>query len=127
MATKDLTKVKRHVLLCEGESCKKRGACDVTIALREEIARQGLDDVIHTTKTRCNGRCQEGPIVIVYPEGVWYQDISTETAVEIVTKHLASGLNLYENILHRFQADESSLEEHESNCTTSNPVRMKTN
>ncbi len=105
MATKDLSKVRYHVFLCEGDSCTKRGACDVTSTLRAEIARLGLDEVVHTTRTRCNGRCQDGPIVIVYPDGIWYRDVSTESAAEIVTNHLAEELILHNTLLYQFRAE----------------------
>jgi (2Fe-2S) ferredoxin len=110
VAAKDLVKVRHHLILCEGEPCSKRGACEITTAIRAEISRLQLDESVHTTRTRCNGRCEDGPIVIVYPEGVWYSDVSVESSAEIVGRHLAAGIPVMEKILHRFAQDAKPLE-----------------
>jgi (2Fe-2S) ferredoxin len=110
MAAKDLEKVHHHLFLCEGEPCSKRGACEITTAIRAEISRLQLDESVHTTRTRCNGRCEDGPIVIVYPEGVWYRNVSVESGAEIVARHLAAGLPVTEKILYQFAPDAKALE-----------------
>jgi (2Fe-2S) ferredoxin len=92
MAIKDLDKVKKHVLLCNGGSCKKRGAEAVTDAIRASILEQGLQDEIHTTKTLCNGRCDDGPVVIVLPDCVWFQKMRIEQADQFVTQTLQHGI-----------------------------------
>lgn len=89
MATWNLEQTSCHLLICNGGSCKKRGAEDVTQAIRDEIARQEADRHIHTTRTLCNGRCTDACVVIAYPEGVWYRDITPERGREIVRNYLA--------------------------------------
>ncbi|RXZ02175.1 (2Fe-2S) ferredoxin domain-containing protein [Fictibacillus sp. S7] len=74
----ELSGVSKHVLICNGVSCSKKGAEDVTTAIREEIKNQGLLKTVHTTKTLCNGRCQDGPTVVVYPDGDWYKEMTKE-------------------------------------------------
>ena len=64
MAIKDLTKVISHLFLCNGSSCKKNDGEHVTNSFREAIADAGLHETVHTTKTLCSGRCDDGPIVI---------------------------------------------------------------
>ena len=91
MAIKDLHKVKKHVLLCNGGSCKKLGAEEVTNAIRASINKEGLQDEIHTTKTLCNGRCNDGPIVIVMPECLWFQKMKIEQAEGFVIRTLKGG------------------------------------
>jgi NADH:ubiquinone oxidoreductase subunit E len=54
MATWNLDTTKHHVLICNGSSCNRFGAEEVTQAIRSEIANQELDPYIHTTRTRCN-------------------------------------------------------------------------
>jgi len=73
MATWDLSKTKHHVLICNGSSCNQVGA-----AIRREISNQDLDEFIHTTRTRCNGRCHDKCVVIAYPNGTWYKDLKPE-------------------------------------------------
>ncbi|TAF97683.1 MAG: (2Fe-2S) ferredoxin domain-containing protein [Cytophagia bacterium] len=100
MAIKDLTLIKKHLFLCAGGTCKKNGVEDSIVALRERVAELGLSEQIHTTKTLCNGRCQDGPIVIVQPDGLWYQKVDAEVARRIVDEHLHNNQPLEDLILY---------------------------
>ncbi|MGF7032490.1 (2Fe-2S) ferredoxin [Paenibacillus mucilaginosus] len=79
---------------------RRRGE-EVTLAIRDEIARQGAGQWLHTTRTRCNGRCSDGCVVIAYPEGVWYRDVTPETGRQLV-RELAAGRLLEKQVLHRY-------------------------
>ena len=78
MATWNLSNTIHHLLICNGSSCNRVGAEDLTQELRKEISIRGLDDMIHTTRTRCNGRCHDKCVVINYPQGNWYKDLKPE-------------------------------------------------
>jgi (2Fe-2S) ferredoxin len=82
----ELLGVSKHVLLCNGVSCTKKGAEEVTEAIREEIKNQGLLKKIHTTKTLCNGRCKDGPTVVVYPDGDWYKEMTPELGRKLIER-----------------------------------------
>ncbi|MGO4886350.1 (2Fe-2S) ferredoxin domain-containing protein [Anaerobacillus sp. MEB173] len=101
MATWDLSTTKHHVLICNGSSCKKAGAEDLTLAIRKEISNQGLDQMIHTTRTLCNGRCQDKCVLITYPDGKWYKNISAEDAPQFI-ESLMSGHDIESYISHCF-------------------------
>lgn len=75
MATWNLSNTIHHILLCNGSSCNRFGAEDLTQEIRKEIYGRGLDNIIHTTRTRCNGRCHDKCVVINYPLGNWYKDL----------------------------------------------------
>jgi (2Fe-2S) ferredoxin len=100
MGIKDLTKVTQHLLICNGSTCTHNGADQLTKALRAEITKKGLDDQIHTTKTLCTGRCNEGPIVIQYPKGVWYKYMSAKIVQTFVKKQIQKNQPLKEHILY---------------------------
>ncbi|MFD2371668.1 ferredoxin [Brevibacillus sp. GCM10020057] len=102
MATWDLTKTKHHVLLCNGGSCNRKGGEELTVAIRSAIAEAGLDDQVHTTRTRCNGRCEDAPVMIVYPEGTWYGKLTPELAPHLVEQHFCKGLPVTELVTHRY-------------------------
>ena len=84
MTTWNLEGTRSHLLLCNGSSCMRKGGEEVTQAVRDEISLLGLDQQIHTTRTRCNGRCQDACVVIAYPEGIWYRVDSPEMGRQIV-------------------------------------------
>ena len=90
MATWDLSNTKHHVLICNGSSCNQAGAEELTQAIRKEISSQEMDDAIHTTRTRCNGRCHDICVVIHYPKGIWYKDLQTRDAPDFVHSLLAN-------------------------------------
>lgn len=84
MTTWNLSGMKSHLFICNGSSCMRKGAENITLAIRDEIAELGMDEQIHTTRTRCNGRCKDACIVIAYPQGSWYKASSVEIGREIV-------------------------------------------
>ncbi|MBD0382991.1 (2Fe-2S) ferredoxin domain-containing protein [Paenibacillus sedimenti] len=102
MSTWDLSETRHHVLICNGASCMRKQGEEVTQAIRDEIARNSADGLIHTSRTHCNGRCQDACVVIVYPEGVWYKDVTPETGRILVNRHLLEGNPIREQLTHTY-------------------------
>ncbi|MER2037280.1 MAG: CbiX/SirB N-terminal domain-containing protein [Solibacillus sp.] len=88
MTTWNLSNMQRHVLICNGATCMGAGAEDVTQQIRDEIRAHKLDDKIHTSRTRCNGRCKDKCVVIDYPKGTWYSVQNEATARAIVHENV---------------------------------------
>ncbi|WP_202079530.1 (2Fe-2S) ferredoxin domain-containing protein [Caldalkalibacillus salinus] len=105
MATWDLSTTKHHVLICNGGSCMRNGGEEVTQAIREEISACGLDDTVHTTRTRCNGRCEDASVVIVYPQGIWYKNMTPELGKQLIKHDLAGDRHLDTHITYSYQED----------------------
>lgn len=101
MTTWNLQQTQCHLLICNGESCMRRLGDEVTQAIRDEIKKLGVDATMHTTRTRCNGRCADACVVIAYPEGIWYKDISPEEGRALVRKH-SKGERLEEKAVYAF-------------------------
>ncbi|WP_096187424.1 (2Fe-2S) ferredoxin domain-containing protein [Evansella halocellulosilytica] len=101
MATWDLTKTRHHLFICNGSSCNKAGAEELTQAVRKEISSHGADEIIHTSRTLCNGRCQDKCVLITYPEGYWYKDMTRDDASELINA-LLEGRFMNEKISHSF-------------------------
>ena len=80
-----------HVLICGGAGCISSGCQAVKEAFIQELQANGLQDEIQLIETGCVGSCDLGPIVIVYPEGVFYQHVTPEDVREIVSEHLLKG------------------------------------
>lgn len=60
-------------------------------ALQREIKKYGLEEVVRIVETGCMGACSLGPIMVVYPEGVFYQKLTPQAAEKIVQEHLLKG------------------------------------
>ncbi len=88
---------RKHVFVCTQEkpegvaSCPHNGSLEVLETLERELASQGLDDQVQVTTCGCLGLCDDGPVMMVYPEGVWYHKIKEDDVPEIVRSHLRAG------------------------------------
>ncbi|MFN7249999.1 MAG: (2Fe-2S) ferredoxin domain-containing protein [Anaerobacillus sp.] len=102
MATWNLTETHLHLLICNGSSCNKAGAEQLTQAIRKEIADRSLDCSIHTTRTLCNGRCHDKCVVISYPDGHWYKEMTSEDASPLIERLLMKNC-LEEKVSHYFE------------------------
>jgi NADH-quinone oxidoreductase subunit F len=80
-----------HILVCGGTGCRATGSEDVQQAVAREIAEKGLTDEVAIVETGCNGFCAAGPIMVIYPEGTFYQHVKPEDVKEIVEEHIVKG------------------------------------
>ncbi len=80
-----------HLLVCAGTGCVSAGAFSVKEALEKEIVRRGLQDEILVVATGCNGFCERGPILMVHPEGILYQQLKPADIPLLVEEHLIKG------------------------------------
>ncbi|MBN8200042.1 (2Fe-2S) ferredoxin domain-containing protein [Bacillus sp. NTK034] len=80
----NLDGVSKHLLICNGKTCTKNGAEEVTEAIRGDLKKLDLHNEIHTTKTLCNGQCKHGPIVVLYPQGTWYKEMNKTKIEELI-------------------------------------------
>jgi NADH-quinone oxidoreductase subunit F len=78
------------VLVCQGTGCTSSRSEEIRSALEHEVNRAGLGN-IEVDFTGCHGFCQQGPIVVVEPEGIFYTHVKVEDATEIVDSHLKDG------------------------------------
>lgn len=91
---------KHHLFICTNQrppghpkgSCGERGCQQILLALQEEIDRQELFETVKINTTNCLGPCQQGPSVVVYPEGVWYARVTEKDVQELVISHLVNGV-----------------------------------
>ena len=97
-----------QVLVCGGGACMSAGCKDLVAALMAEIENHGLQDEIKVVQTGCIGSCDLGPIITVYPEGVFYQRLKPEDAVDIVTSHLMKG-EVVERLLYHEPVTEKAI------------------
>jgi len=91
-----MPKPDKHVFVCvqnrsQGHprgSCGEKNCVSVMEKFLSEVQKRMLFDKISVTNTGCLGPCNNGPSVLVYPEGVMYGGITTDDVEEIFDKHL---------------------------------------
>jgi len=86
------------ILICAGGACISSGETSVKETLQREIKKYGLDEVVRIVETGCMGACSLGPIMVIYPEGVFYQKLTPQAAVKIVQEHLLKGRIVQEHL-----------------------------
>lgn len=91
----------RHVFVCvSGGTCPTQGGEQVHAAMKD-LAKQLCGPVrVRVNKSGCLGQCGHGPMVVVYPENVWYAAVRPEDVPEIVERHLVRGEPV-ERLLYR--------------------------
>lgn len=80
-----------NVMICAGTNCVSNGSLEVKAALEAEIVRRGLENEILVVPTGCDGFCAVGPIMIVQPEGIFYQQLKIEDIPHLVEEHFLKG------------------------------------
>jgi (2Fe-2S) ferredoxin len=104
----------RHHLFCcqnvrpEGSRpcCGARGGAEVLQAFVRRLLREpGLGEGTAITGCGCLGPCFDGPMVVVYPDGVWYRGVTPADVDEIVEAHLVGGRPV-ERLMYRWPDDD---------------------
>ncbi len=80
-----------HLLVCAGTGCVSCGSFKIKDALEKEIRKRGLEDEVLVVTTGCNGFCERGPILMVHPDGIFYQKLTPEDVPVVVAEHLLKG------------------------------------
>ncbi len=93
-------------------SCSGSGSLAVLEGLQREILARGLNGEVQLTTTGCMGLCDEGPILVVYPEGVWYRRVQLSDVAEIVSRHLSEGQPVERLIWNDAPAMKAMADEH---------------
>ncbi len=93
------TGYRKQVLVCGGTGCTSSHSLQVIEQLEKSFKELGIDDVL-IVKTGCFGLCALGPIMIVYPEGAFYSQMTPEHARTVAEKHLVKGGELVKELLY---------------------------
>ena len=78
-------------MLCSGTGCQASRSIPFRDALQKELKRQGLLEEIKIIETGCNGFCAVGPVMLVQPEGIFYQRLTPEIVPHLVEEHFLKG------------------------------------
>ena len=95
----------RHIFVCTGGFCSPdRGGRELYAMLPSLLKREGLlfgPGRVKRGETPCLGVCVWGPIVVVYPDAVWYAGVTPALLERIVVEHLRGGQVVEEAAFHR--------------------------
>jgi (2Fe-2S) ferredoxin len=95
----------RHVLVCTGSFCSPDGrGRQIYSLLARLLEREDLlfgPRRVKRGETPCLGVCSNGPIIVVYPEGTWYSEVTPTLLERIVVEHLKHGKPVEDAIFHR--------------------------
>jgi NADH:ubiquinone oxidoreductase subunit F (NADH-binding)/(2Fe-2S) ferredoxin len=80
-----------HLMVCAGTGCVSCGSLNLKDRLESELKDRGLSDEVKVVITGCNGFCAEGPIMVVYPEGIFYKKLTQEDIPFLVEEHFLKG------------------------------------
>jgi NADH-quinone oxidoreductase subunit F/NAD(P)H dehydrogenase (quinone)/NADP-reducing hydrogenase subunit HndC len=86
-----MNKVRTQLMLCGGTGCHASGTGEFQKALEKELQRQGLAEEIKIVETGCNGFCAVGPVMLVQPEGIYYQKLKVKDVPNLVEEHFLKG------------------------------------
>ena len=86
-----MSKTRIQLMLCGGTGCHSTGSKPFQAALEQELIDKGLSEEIKVIETGCNGFCAVGPVMLVQPEGIFYQKLQVKDVPELVEEHFLKG------------------------------------
>ncbi|WP_456080099.1 NADH-quinone oxidoreductase subunit NuoF [Mogibacterium diversum] len=83
---------KNYILVCGGTGCTSNHSLDVVKAFETHLKEHGLQDDVKIIQTGCLGLCAKGPVVVVHPGSVYYEEVDPEKVEAIVNEHIVGGI-----------------------------------
>ena len=86
-----MKRFRMHMLVCGGTGCHAAGSQEFKEELEKELVRREMADEVAVVETGCNGFCALGPVMVTYPEGIFYVELTPQDVPELVEEHVVKG------------------------------------
>src|SRR4030066_1603829 len=90
---------KSLISIFNGTACHPYGCAQIIQAFKQEISQQGLENKTELRITGCHGLCEKGPIVVIQPGDIFYQQVKLEDVPEILSETAIKG-TIIDRLLH---------------------------
>ncbi len=90
----------KHIMICGATGCLSSGSNQIAETLKEELEKQGVIDKYRLVMGGCPGFCEVGPIIVIYPDEVFYCRLKPKDMAELVEQHLIGG-EIVERLLYK--------------------------
>lgn len=98
---------KNYILVCGGTGCTSNHSLDVVEAFKNHLKEYDLQDDVKIIQTGCLGLCAKGPVVVVHPGSVYYEEVDPEKVEDIVKEHIVGGVPADQYLLKEETTDGS--------------------
>lgn len=102
-------KERAHILICGGTGCTSGDSIKILEELKTSLKEHNLEEEVKLILTGCFGLCARGPIVVVYPDGSFYEKVKVEDVKDIVEEHILKG-RVVERLLHKNVQEDGTIE-----------------
>lgn len=105
-----MSKYRMHILICGGTGCVSSGSSDVFEQFQSQLEANELTNEVQIVKTGCFGFCEQGPIVKIYPDNVFYVKVTVDDVDLIIKEHIVKGRVVEKLLYHDPIKDEAEAE-----------------
>ena len=100
--------IRCNIMVCTGTGCTSSESPKIAEALEKALKKAKMDKEVRVVRTGCFGLCEQGPIVMVFPEGACYTKVTVDDVKEIVSEHIVKG-RIVTRLLHQGGDDGSTV------------------
>lgn len=105
-----MSRYRYHIFSCINQrsaddpkgSCSAKGSERLQDLFKSEVKRRGLQTEVRANKAGCLDACEYGPVVVIYPEGVWYRLRTDQDVLEVMDRHIGRG-EVVDRLVIRFE------------------------